>query len=74
VLGAPRAQGLGIAAYAVPVVAFLLGGVGLALFLRRQTGRGGGPSDPAPERGPPPPDAELERLVDEELRRGDPAP
>jgi cytochrome c-type biogenesis protein CcmH/NrfF len=76
VLGAPRAQGLGIAAYAVPLAAFLVGGVGLALFLRRHTRRSGGPPGPAASgsRAPPAADPDLERLVDEELRRGDPTP
>lgn len=74
VLAAPRAEGLGLAAYGVPVAAFLAGGIGLALFLRRQTvRRGRSPDAPVPAGGPPPPDPELERLVDEELRRGDPA-
>ena len=75
VLGAPRAQGLGIAAYALPVLAFLAGGVGLAFFLRRHTGRRAGAPGAAAagSRPAPPPDPELERLVDEELRRGDAA-
>jgi len=70
ILAAPRAEGIGIAAYAVPVVAFL-GGGGLILFLlRRLTAR------PAPVvldgevaevEGEEPLDPELERIVAEEL-------
>ena len=63
ILAAPRAEGFGIAAYVIPVVAFLAGGALLALFLRRQT------RAPAPVVAAGPFDAELERLVDEELRR-----
>lgn len=59
---APRAEGFGIAVYAIPVLAFLGGGVLVWVFLRRQTAR----PPPAPE-----PvaalDPELERLVDEDL-------
>ena len=65
---APRAEGFGLAAYAIPVAGFLAGGVLVALFLRRQTARG---DEPAAE--PPTPagalDPELERLVDEDLAR-----
>ncbi len=61
ILAAPRAEGFGIAAYLVPVVACLAGGALLALFLRRQT------HVPAPVAAAGPVDAELERLVDEEL-------
>ncbi len=63
ILAAPRAEGFGIAAYLIPVVAFMAGGALLALFLRRQT------RAPAPVAAAGPVDAELERLVDEELRR-----
>ncbi len=63
ILAAPRAEGFGIAAYAIPVAAFLAGGAMLALFLRRQT------LAPAPVVAAGPVDAELERLVDEELGR-----
>lgn len=66
VLAAPRAAGLGLAAYLVPAAAFLAGGLGVALFLRRQTRRRS--ERPAPV-AVAPPDPELERLVDEELAR-----
>jgi len=64
----PRAEGFGTAAYVIPVVAFLVGGVLVGVFLYRWTHRGGGDGD-----GPPPPtpvlDPELERRLDEELAR-----
>lgn len=65
---APKAEGFGLAAYAIPVVGFLAGGLLVALFLRRQTLRGDEPAA-----APPAPagalDPELERLVDEDLAR-----
>jgi hypothetical protein len=63
-LGAPRAEGFGLAAYIIPAGVFLAGGALLTWFLRRQT------------RAAPIPklagagaalDPELERLVDEKL-------
>jgi len=64
---APTAEGFGAAAYVVPVLAFVAGGAVVAVFLRRQ-GAGGGPAGPpAPQPGVADPD--LERRVDEELRR-----
>ncbi len=67
ILPAPRASGFGIAAYAIPVVAFLAGGVLVAIFLRRGGG-GGGPPAPPPA-APAALDPELERAIDEELSR-----
>ena len=64
ILSAPRAEGWGLAAYLVPVGAFLLGGAVLAVFLRRQ---GGSSSAAAPDAAAAA-DPELERIVDEELR------
>ncbi len=61
ILAAPRAEGFGITAYLIPVVAGLMGAGLLVLFLRRQT------HAPAPVAAAGPVDAELERLVDEEL-------
>lgn len=61
---APRAEGFGTAAYVIPVVAFLLGGVIVAVFLVHWTRRGGG----GPPAGPPPAlDPELQRRLDEEF-------
>ena len=37
VRAAPRAQGFGLAAYAVPIVVFVFGGIGVGLFLWRST-------------------------------------
>lgn len=64
--GAPRARGFGLAAYVLPAVAFVAGGLLLAFVLRRQTRRAPAPPEPA---GPRPIDPEIERLVDEELAR-----
>jgi cytochrome c-type biogenesis protein CcmH/NrfF len=64
ILSAPRAEGWGLAAYGVPVAAFLLGGALLAVFLRRQSRSAPEPAAAAEAR----PDPELERIVDEELR------
>lgn len=61
---APRATGFGITAYAVPLLAFLFGGVLVAVFLRRQT-RSSPPRSTAPEAGSA--DPELERIIDEQL-------
>lgn len=67
ILAAPRAEGFGITAYAIPVAAFAAGGLLVAVFLRRQTR--GDQSPTAPQLAPEPVDPELERLVDEELAR-----
>jgi cytochrome c-type biogenesis protein CcmH/NrfF len=66
ILQAPRASGIGIAAYLVPALLFLGGGGFLMWFLRRQTvaARAGQPAPPSLR----PIDPELERLVDSELR------
>ena len=59
---APRAEGFGLAAYVFPVIAFLIGGVVVAVFLRRQTRAGANPAPPFL-----PFDPELERVIDQEL-------
>ena len=64
VLGAPRAQGFGIAAYALPALAFLAGGGLLFWFLRRQTRVR---PTPEPVAAPAVLDPEVERLLDERL-------
>ena len=61
-LQAPRAEGVGLVAYAVPVVVVVLGGGLVALFLRRQ----GRASAPAAAPGDPL-DPEVERLLEREL-------
>jgi cytochrome c-type biogenesis protein CcmH/NrfF len=67
---APKAEGLGLLAYGIPLVAGLLGAAVVVVFLRRQVSR-----DPAPPQQDPPltrspePAGELERLVDAELAR-----
>jgi cytochrome c-type biogenesis protein CcmH/NrfF len=71
ILAAPRPEGFGLAAYLVPVLVFLAGGVLVGIVLWRFTRvrplpAGGGvlSQPPAPELDP-----ELERQVDEELAR-----
>ena len=59
----PRAQGIGILAYAVPGVAILLGGAIALGFLRRQSRRGGRGAEAAPA----PDDSELAAVVDREI-------
>ncbi len=75
ILAAPRAEGWGLAAYAFPFGGFLLGGLFVFWAIRRlasppPTATAGGseaPARPPVARGG---DAELERLLDEELGRG----
>jgi cytochrome c-type biogenesis protein CcmH len=71
ILGAPPPRGFGLVAYVVPFAAFVLGGLVVAVFLRRHMA-------PVPEAGTDlesgtdlerPLDPELERIVEEELSR-----
>lgn len=64
ILSAPRAEGWGLAAYGVPLAAFLLGGGVLFVFLKRQAAAPAEAPAPAPAALA---DPELERIVDEEL-------
>jgi cytochrome c-type biogenesis protein CcmH/NrfF len=64
ILQAPRAEGFGLAAYVLPVVAFLAGGAVVWVFLRRQVRHGGPPAPHVPTAIDP----EIERRIDEELR------
>lgn len=64
VLSAPKAEGIGLAAYVMPGIAFLAGGGLLFWFLRRQTRTK--PTPNAVTAGAPI-DPELERLLDERL-------
>jgi cytochrome c-type biogenesis protein CcmH/NrfF len=68
---APKAEGFGLAAYAIPVLAFLGGGVFVLLYLRRHTGSDGLAGPPSAGEPAPPSavDADLERRVDEDLTR-----
>ncbi len=59
---APRATGFGLVAYVFPAIAFLAGGVVVAVFLRRQT-RAAATREPSSQ----PTDPELERTIDQEL-------
>ena len=70
ILAAPRAEGFGLAAYALPIAVFLLGGALVAVVLRRVTARPATPAAPAAAAvSPARPDPDLERIVDEELLR-----
>jgi cytochrome c-type biogenesis protein CcmH/NrfF len=66
ILQAPKASGFGLAAYVIPVVGVVLGALFLFVFLRRQSVDV--PPSP-PLAGAPPPDPELDRLIDEEMQR-----
>ena len=59
---APLAEGFGLTAYVFPIIAFLVGGVVVAVFLRRQTR-----VTATPESSSHAPDPELERVIDKEL-------
>jgi cytochrome c-type biogenesis protein CcmH/NrfF len=80
ILSAPRAEGWGLSAYVVPGLAFVIGGGLVAWTLRRLVGRAPesvtdppssirGAEATARRSSSPSRDAELERLVDEELSR-----
>jgi cytochrome c-type biogenesis protein CcmH/NrfF len=67
---APRAEGIGLLAYGIPLVAGLLGAGIVVVFLRRQVSRDPAPLQQEPPTAlPPEPAGELERLVDAELAR-----
>jgi len=63
---APRAEGLGLAAYVAPSVVFLLGGGVVAFYLRRNRRDAAAPAPLPPTREA---DPELARAIDEELAR-----
>jgi len=64
ILSAPRAEGFGAAAYAIPATIFIAGGLFVGIYLYRQTKAAapptgsGGPIDP-----------EIERIIDKEMKR-----
>ncbi|MCP3984013.1 MAG: hypothetical protein GY723_06470 [bacterium] len=62
---APKAEGVGLVAYAIPLVVFALGGLLVTLFLRRANSPA---LATAPQNFGPVHDEELERILDEELR------
>jgi cytochrome c-type biogenesis protein CcmH/NrfF len=59
---APLAEGFGLTAYVFPILAFFVGGVVVAVFLRRQTRAVANPEPPSLASDP-----ELERVIDQEL-------
>ena len=67
ILAAPRAQGFGVAAYLIPLVIFLAGGLLVFVFLRRQIRAAAEQAAEAPPAEPL--DPEIERAIDEELAR-----
>ena len=67
ILQAPRAEGWGASAYAIPIVFFLAAGGLVALLLKRLVRSQGSAPAPAPNA---PFDSELEHLVDQELGQG----
>jgi cytochrome c-type biogenesis protein CcmH/NrfF len=68
ILQAPRARGFGLTAYVAPLLAFLAGGVVVALFLRRQGRRVAAGTD-VPGSEPPrtPHDRDLEQTLEAEM-------
>jgi cytochrome c-type biogenesis protein CcmH len=68
VLALPPDSGFSLSAYLVPIVAFLIAVVALAVGVLRWRRAGGGPDDPQPTAGPS--DADSERL-DADLARYD---
>jgi cytochrome c-type biogenesis protein CcmH/NrfF len=70
ILSAPRAEGIGLTAYLLPVAGVALGAAILVWFLRRQTRRTSPQAASAAAAPLAPLDPELERLVDEQLRDG----
>lgn len=67
ILSAPRPEGWGLAAYVIPIVGFVVGGGMVWLALRRLVRRGQPTPAPAPPVHSASSDAELERLIDEEI-------
>ncbi|MBW2241333.1 MAG: cytochrome c-type biogenesis protein CcmH [Deltaproteobacteria bacterium] len=66
---APKAEGVGLVSYAVPIVLFAAGGLLVGVFLRRnRSSRIQGESLATSQASPPAPDEDLERMLDEELR------
>ena len=64
ILTAPRAEGWGLAAYAIPLAGFVLGGGVVVLVVRRLMSPGPGPANPAnPAESI---DPEIQRRIDEE--------
>lgn len=68
ILQAPRARGFGLTAYVTPLLAFLVGGVVVAVFLRRQGRRMETPgAESRPDHVAARHDPDLERALEAEL-------
>ena len=65
---APKLEGVGLIAYAVPAGATLAGAAVVGFFLRRRRGEQGSPATVPEAPAAPVEDPELQRLIDEELR------
>ncbi len=63
---APKAEGVGLVSYVVPIVLFAAGGLLVAVFLRRSRSPALQPATAAPS--PQVHDEQLERMLDAELR------
>ncbi len=64
----PKAEGVGLIAYAIPALAFALGGALVVFFLRRnRAGTAGAAVAGSGAAAGRPDDAELERMLDEEI-------
>lgn len=64
---APRAEGWGLTAWAVPIAGFVVGGLGVVLVLRRMVRPRAEVPPASPVKDGPDSDPELEQVVDREL-------
>jgi cytochrome c-type biogenesis protein CcmH len=71
VLALPEREGFNLSAYLVPIVAFLLAAVALAVGVMRWRRAGGGPSNPDGPAGRPRPSGEETDRLDADLARYD---
>ncbi len=71
VLATPKGSGFSLSAYVVPIVAFLLAAIALAIGVLRWRRAGGGPDDRDGKRGPDGPTREDADRLDADLARYD---